>query len=174
VKVGEANEAHAAKLNKTADSLTDAEKKTAFYEAAMEAARRKSIELGDQTKTLGEIAQTERVNLSNVATQTATNINVGVGAIVTDMRQFVTFLQNAQSLGVGMAIQLAAGAERAKAPVGGLAAALKQARDEQNQGGPAFVAYDEQLRLAAQQVAKLTTEQRNEIKTAQDLGAKTS
>ena len=55
VKVGEANEAYAAKLGKTAEALTDAEKKMAFYEAAMEAARKKTAELGDQSLTLGEI-----------------------------------------------------------------------------------------------------------------------
>jgi hypothetical protein len=49
VKVGEANEVYAQKLGKTAEQLTDAEKKTAFYEEAMRRAETKTKELGDQT-----------------------------------------------------------------------------------------------------------------------------
>lgn len=46
VKVGEANDKYAAQLGKSSASLTDAEKKTAFYNATMEAAGRKVQELG--------------------------------------------------------------------------------------------------------------------------------
>src|SRR4030095_13031255 len=58
VKVGEANEEHAAKLGTSSSELTEAEKKLAFCQAAMEAARRKVAELGDQTKTLSELSAT--------------------------------------------------------------------------------------------------------------------
>lgn len=54
VKVGEANEAYAAKLGKTVAGLTDAEKKMAFYEAAMAAARDRTDELGSSTLTASE------------------------------------------------------------------------------------------------------------------------
>jgi hypothetical protein len=46
VKVGEANEAYAAKLGKTVSQLTDADKKTAFYNAALAAAKIKTDEIG--------------------------------------------------------------------------------------------------------------------------------
>lgn len=114
VKVGEANEQYAAKLNKTAEQLTDAEKKMAFYDAAMEAARKKTAELGEQTKTLGEIATTVWTKVGNVITSTAADINVGMGAVFTDSRQLVTFLDNAMKLGPGAAISMAAMAAQLK------------------------------------------------------------
>lgn len=54
VKLGEANDAYAAQLGKSATQLTDAEKKTAFYNAAMEAARLKVAEMGGVQLTLGD------------------------------------------------------------------------------------------------------------------------
>jgi hypothetical protein len=49
VKLGEANEAYARQLGKTADGLTEAERKTAFYNAALEAARVKTQQLEQQS-----------------------------------------------------------------------------------------------------------------------------
>lgn len=80
VKVGEANEKYAASLGKTVEQLTDAEKKTAFYNAAMDAARVKVLELGEQTRTLGEIAQSVWVRVGNQVTQSVSDINIGIGA----------------------------------------------------------------------------------------------
>ena len=57
VKVGEANEVYAAKLGKTVKQLTGAEKKTAFYEATLEAARAKVEELGGIQLTFGDRLQ---------------------------------------------------------------------------------------------------------------------
>lgn len=54
VKVGEANEAYAKKLGIAADKLTDQQKKLAFYDAAMEAARLKVAAMGDVQLTLGD------------------------------------------------------------------------------------------------------------------------
>jgi len=51
VKADEAYKNYAAKLKTTADKLTDAEKKQAFFEAAMESARKKAAELGNQQLT---------------------------------------------------------------------------------------------------------------------------
>lgn len=79
VKVGEANEAYAAKLGKTADALTDAEKKLAFYEAAMEAARRKTLELGEQSETLTELLSSAWTMVGNGVTRAVAAINVGLG-----------------------------------------------------------------------------------------------
>lgn len=57
VKVGEANTAYAATLGKTASQLTEAEKKTAFYTAAMAAAEAKVAEIGDIHLTVGDRIQ---------------------------------------------------------------------------------------------------------------------
>lgn len=65
VKVGEANEAYAAKLGKSADALTEQEKKLAFIEAAMEAARAKAATLGDVTLTTADQIQRMGVTLSD-------------------------------------------------------------------------------------------------------------
>ena len=46
VKVGEANEKYAAQLGKSSKELTGAEKKQAFFNAAMDAAREKTAQLG--------------------------------------------------------------------------------------------------------------------------------
>jgi hypothetical protein len=65
VKVSEANEAYARTLGKSAGQLTEAEKKTAFYNAAMEAARSKVSELGDVQLTFGDRVQQARVMVGN-------------------------------------------------------------------------------------------------------------
>tara|TARA_R100001594_G_scaffold17745_1_gene35874 strand:- start:179 stop:2167 length:1989 start_codon:yes stop_codon:yes gene_type:complete len=51
VKSDDAYKNYAAQLNKTVDQLTDAEKKQAFFTAAMESARTKANELGNQQLT---------------------------------------------------------------------------------------------------------------------------
>lgn len=66
VKLGEANEAYAAKLGKTANDLTDAEKKQAFMAAAMAAARTKVAELGEAQLTLTERLQQASTWYQNV------------------------------------------------------------------------------------------------------------
>jgi hypothetical protein len=85
VKVGEANEAYAAKLGKNAEALTDAEKKMAFYNAAMEAARKKSEELGDKTKTFGEIVTSVWTTVGNVISEKAAKANVDAGRMLEDI-----------------------------------------------------------------------------------------
>ncbi len=74
VKVGEANERYAAQLGTTASALTDAEKKTAFYEAAMEAARTKVAELGGVQLTFADRLQIVRVGVQNMVDQLASAI----------------------------------------------------------------------------------------------------
>lgn len=68
VKVGEANEAYAAKLGKTADQLTDAEKKMAFYQAAMAAAETKTATLGGVQLTLSDHLSRVTTGLGNIVT----------------------------------------------------------------------------------------------------------
>jgi hypothetical protein len=75
VKVGEANEAYARSLGKTASQLTDAEQKMAFYRAAMDAALRKTEELGEVQ--LGVVEQMSRLGVStaNLVTTMASGAN---------------------------------------------------------------------------------------------------
>ena len=65
VKVGEANEAYAKKLGKTSSQLTEAEKKMAFYEAALEAARVKVAQIGGVQLTFGDQIQRGIVFVKN-------------------------------------------------------------------------------------------------------------
>lgn len=66
VKVGEANEAYAKKLGKTSSQLTEAEKKMAFYEAAVAAASAKVEELGGIQLTFGDRLQRTSVFFTNL------------------------------------------------------------------------------------------------------------
>lgn len=104
VKVGEANEAYAAKLGKTSEQLTEAEKKQAFYEAAMEAARKKTKELGEQTRTLGEILTSVWTQAGNIVSGVTAQIDTGLGRALSSMREFGTFMKEATTQGIGMAI----------------------------------------------------------------------
>ncbi|KKL90253.1 hypothetical protein LCGC14_1906570, partial [marine sediment metagenome] len=65
VKVGEANETYAEKLGKTVSQLSDAEKKTAFYEAAMAAAAGKVEAMGEQQLTFADRLAQGQVLFSN-------------------------------------------------------------------------------------------------------------
>lgn len=66
VKQGEANEKYAQQLGKTAAQLTDAEKKQAFFNAAMEAARERVEALGDSQLTLGDQLQRVRTRWTDL------------------------------------------------------------------------------------------------------------
>lgn len=121
VKVGDANEVYARKLGKTVEQMTGAEKRMAFYEAAMEAARLKTAQLGEQTKTLGEIATTVWTKFGNVISDTASTINVGLGGAVSSMGRFAEFMENVVKVGPAMAVQLS----RARVEIEGLKKAQK-------------------------------------------------
>lgn len=87
VKVGEANDKYAKSVGKTADSLSDAEKKLAFYNAAMEAAKRKVEEVGGLNLTLADRVQQAQVAFKNftdalgVAVATSPVVNAAFGGI---------------------------------------------------------------------------------------------
>lgn len=88
VKVGEANETYATKLGIAASALTDGQKKTAFYEAAMEAAEAKVKSLGGVQLTVadqGTRLATSFENLIHGATRFAstglTPVNDGLTAL---------------------------------------------------------------------------------------------
>jgi hypothetical protein len=67
VRVGEANETYARSVGKSVEQLTDAEKKTAFYNAAMAAARDKVAELGGVNLTLADQVSRLATTLGNLA-----------------------------------------------------------------------------------------------------------
>lgn len=93
VKVGEANEAYAKTLNKTADELTDAERKMAFYVAAMAAAEKKTDELGEIQLTLTDQIGRVITATKNVITEWVAGANeagffsAAVGALANSMER---------------------------------------------------------------------------------------
>lgn len=79
VKVGDANEVYAASLGKTVEQLTEAEKKQAFYNAAMAAARAKVKELGPAQLTFTEQMSAAWTSVSNGVVSTISTINTAMG-----------------------------------------------------------------------------------------------
>jgi hypothetical protein len=86
VKVGEANDVYARSVGKTAEQLTDAEKKLAFYNAAMDAARAKVADVGGIQLTLADRIQIAKNAMANftdalgVAVATSPVINAAFAA----------------------------------------------------------------------------------------------
>ena len=74
VKSEEAYESYAKKINKTANELTDAEKKQAFLEATMESARKKVSQLGEEVLTTKD-------TIDQFNTSTA-NLSVSIGELL--------------------------------------------------------------------------------------------
>jgi hypothetical protein len=67
IKAEEAYDKYASKLGKTADQLTEAEKKQAFFTEGMEKARAKAAELGGVTGGLNDKWSTFKVRVENAA-----------------------------------------------------------------------------------------------------------
>lgn len=92
VKVGEANDRYAASLGRTADSLSDAEKKQAFMNAAMDAAKDKVHTLGALTLTASDRLSQMWTSVKNVSDATASwavsigPVNAGLETMVNRMR----------------------------------------------------------------------------------------
>ena len=78
VKVEDANESYARSVGKTASELTDAEKKQAFYNATMEAAREKIARLGPEVRTLQEAFGQFKTLFANVAAQVARDLTPAI------------------------------------------------------------------------------------------------
>ncbi|MCE3276766.1 MAG: hypothetical protein K0R13_2621 [Propionibacteriaceae bacterium] len=95
VKLGEANEKYAQKIGKTVEELTESEKKMAFYEAAMEAARKKTAELGEQTLTLGERMSKVWTSVENVVTRRVSDMNLVLGKATESWTEFFNFIGDA-------------------------------------------------------------------------------
>lgn len=87
VKVEEANQKYAASIKKSASELTDAEKKLAFYNAAMDAAKRKVDEVGGIQLTFADRLTQVKVAMSNftdalgVAIATSPVVNAAFEAV---------------------------------------------------------------------------------------------
>jgi hypothetical protein len=95
VKVGEANEKYARQLGISVEQMTEAQKKMAFYNAAMDAAREKTAQLGTQTLTLGEQFSVVWTRIGDNVTRGAANINVALGNALSSFANFRRFLVDA-------------------------------------------------------------------------------
>jgi len=175
VKVGEANEAYARKLGLAVDQLNPAQQKMAFYEAAMEAARKKTAELGEQSLTLGEIVVSVWTRIGNAVTRQASEMNIGLGRAMSSWKEFGDFLQVAAAQGVNAAIKFEAERTRVATEAATAEHARTQAAlDDLNkleaarQGAGASMV--EQLKIAREHVAALTTEQRANVAAMVTLG----
>lgn len=92
VKVADANEAYARALGKSAEQLTEAEKKQAFYNAAMAAAKDKVDKLGGIHLTFADRVQQGRVMVENFvdslgkAVATSPVVAAGMDSIMKSMQ----------------------------------------------------------------------------------------
>jgi hypothetical protein len=166
VKVGEANEAYAAKLGKSVEAMTEAEKKMAFYVAAMDAARIKTQQLGDITLTLGEHITRAWTSVGNVVTGAVSAINKGIGAAISGIENTASnvggFFSNIYNNGLRATIQT--GLFNTS-----LAAVARSAEQVAKTPpfSPNYVAQVDAIRL---KVESLTQAQRDQIKAAETLG----
>ncbi len=180
VKVGEANDIYAAKLHTTADKLTDAQKKTAFYEEAMRKAKEKTEELGKSTKTLGELLESAWVVVGDNVTGIISDYNTALGAALSNTQNFGRFLSVAWSQGLGAAVNLFASMERGKGIVAELTDSQKKYVDELirakgidvvtafAEGDKAMMAYIKSLNLGAKGKRDLTEEEKAFAKAVQE------
>jgi len=83
VKAEEAYEAYAKKLNKTADSLTDVERKQAFFEATMASAREKVSRLGAETLTTQDIFNKAGASFDNLKVAIGDKLNPTIVGMTT-------------------------------------------------------------------------------------------
>ena len=92
VKLGEANDAYARSLGKTSEELTDAEKKQAFMNAAMDAAAVKVEQLGGLQLNAADKGHQLWTGLKNLADATSSWVSTfppltfGLGKVVEQMR----------------------------------------------------------------------------------------
>lgn len=97
VKVGEANEKYAKALGKTAEALTDAEKKQAFMNAAMDAAKEKVETLGPLQLTAADRLAQMWTGVTNVTDAMATWA-VSIGPVNFVLGKFVDNMKLAEEL----------------------------------------------------------------------------
>lgn len=104
VKVGEANEVYARQLGKTVEQLTDAEKKTAFYNEAMRKAAEKTQELGEQTMTLGDYMGVVWTKFGDQVTKETARANEGMGKMIASWGVLKRIITEGPESGMGAAI----------------------------------------------------------------------
>ncbi len=83
VKLSEAYDRYAEKLGLTASQLTEADKKTAFYEEAMRKAGERVAELGPQHDTLADIASRAWTRIGDTISSAVKTLNEVGGAALT-------------------------------------------------------------------------------------------
>jgi hypothetical protein len=86
IKVGEANEMYAKQLGKTAEQLTDVEKKQAFLNAALVSGEEMMQRLGEQTKTAAEWFQSAEALGGNL------KVMIGQGLVQAAKSLAITFV----------------------------------------------------------------------------------
>ena len=97
VKVGQANTVYAKELGKTVAELTDIEKKTAFYNAAMDSARAKTAAMGEIQLTLADRIRQGTTSLTNFLDRLSAGI-----------QQSPVFAAAMTALGAGLAMTFGA------------------------------------------------------------------
>ena len=93
VKVGEANAAYARQLGKTTSQLTEGEKKMAFYNAAMEAAKVKVAELGGVTLTAADHLAVMQTMWQNFTDRTSVQVSAAIADILNGLGGWSTTAQ---------------------------------------------------------------------------------
>ena len=89
VKADEAYSEYASKLGKTTDELTNAEKKQAFLNAALDAARQKVASLGPQTKQVSDQFAQFSATMSNMGTNIGSFIAPALGKMAETISNFI-------------------------------------------------------------------------------------
>lgn len=170
VKLGEANEAYATKLGKSVGALTDAEKKMAFYEAAMEAARKKVNEIGEGHKTFSETVTSVWTSVGNRISNGASQMNEGFGNVLASKERFIQFLKDANREGFATAVQMANLAEQTDKANRSIRNAGTFGKDVSLGIVPAAQTATQQVEQLRQKVEGLTKAQKDEIAAARVLG----
>jgi hypothetical protein len=167
VKVGEANESYARSLGKSVEALSDSEKKMAFYLAAMDKAREKVAQLGEQHLTFGQHIGRVWTSVGNVVSTTVSFINTEIGRLISETGNAISktgsFLSSVASNGF-----------RATLGMNALNGAMADYTRHASKAAtlPAVISKTsvQLVQEMERAVAKLTVAQREEIKAAQILG----
>jgi hypothetical protein len=170
VRVGEANERYAEKLGKAAAQLTDAERKTAFYEAAMAAARAKADALGDSHVTLMDSIGQAWVSVQNSFRNAGQNIEAmyqGIGRALSANGMAMAGYSEAL---IQHNLSLEENAKKSREQFAASRAKFLQLQQETQ----ATATYTEQLAAVRAEVDKLAPETVKQILAAKTLGVETA
>lgn len=87
VDVKAAHEAYATQLGKNAEDLTEVEKRTAFFNATLEAGKARVQELGGESRTFSEYWKTATTTIGDTKNAALDFANVGLGGAITSTLQ---------------------------------------------------------------------------------------